>query len=144
MTGSVLVGEGAVFSPGNSVGTVVIDGEFKTEPFATLLFEQDASGMDSLTASSFDLDDNTQFILDITAIVPGATYDIIISSDEEFTEADSVWQDNLSELVPDYLDFSIVDNHIVRLYADPNKVPEPSTWALLALGIVVLFLRKRR
>ncbi|MBQ6617734.1 MAG: PEP-CTERM sorting domain-containing protein [Thermoguttaceae bacterium] len=143
MTGSVLVGKDAVFSPGNSVGSVVIDGEFQTEALATLLFEQDASGMDSLTASSFDLDDNTQFVLDITAIVPGATYDIIISSDEDFTEADSVWLDKLSEIVPDYFDFSIVDNHIVRLYTNPNKVPEPSTWALLVLGIVVLLLRKR-
>ncbi len=143
MTGSVLVGSDATFSPGNSVGTVVIDGEFQTEPYATLLFEQDASGMDSLTASSLNLDDNTQFVLDITAIVPGATYDIIISSDEEFTEADSVWLDKLSEIVPDYFDFSIVDNHIVRLYTNPNKVPEPSTWALLVLGIVVLLLRKR-
>ena len=143
MTGAVLVGEGAVFSPGNSVGTVVIDGEFKTEPYAILLFEQDASGMDSLTASSFVIDPETVFELDITAIVPGATYDIIISSDEEFTEADSVWLDKLSEIVPDYFDFSIVDNHIVRLYTDSNKVPEPSTWALLVLGVVVLFLRKR-
>ena len=145
MTGSVLVGKDAVFSPGNSVGTVVIDGEFQTEALATLLFEQDASGMDSLTASSFVIDPETVIVLDITAIVPGATYDIIInSSDEGFTEADSVWLDKLSEIVPDYFDFSIVDNHIVRLYTDPNKVPEPSTWALLALGVFVLFLRKRR
>ncbi|MBQ3350002.1 MAG: PEP-CTERM sorting domain-containing protein [Thermoguttaceae bacterium] len=144
MTGSVLVGKDAVFSPGNSVGSVDIDGEFKAEEYATLLFEQDASGMDSLTASSFDLDDNTQFVLDITAIVPGATYDIIISSDEDFTEADSVWLDKLSEIVPDYFDFSIVDNHIVRLYTNPNKVPEPSTWALLALGAAgLMFWRKR-
>ena len=145
MKGSVLVGEGATFSPGNSVGTVVIDGEFQTEALATLLFEQDASGMDSLTASSFVIDPETVFVLDITAIVPGATYDIIISSDEDFTEADSVWQDKLSELVPDYFDFSIVDNHIVRLYTNPNKVPEPSTWALLTLGVCgLLYLRKRR
>ncbi|MBR0239112.1 MAG: PEP-CTERM sorting domain-containing protein [Thermoguttaceae bacterium] len=144
MKGAVLVGEGATFSPGNSVGTVVIDGEFQTEALATLLFEQDASGMDSLTASSFVIDPETVFELDITAIVPGATYDIIISSDEDFTEADSVWLDKLSEIVPDYFDFSIVDNHIVRLYMNPNSVPEPSTWALLALGVCgLLYLRKR-
>ena len=100
--------------------------------------------MDSLTASSFVIDPETVFELDITAIVPGATYDIIISSDEDFTEADSVWLDKLSEIVPDYFDFSIVDNHIVRLYMNPNSVPEPSTWALLALGVCgLLYLRKR-
>lgn len=145
MAGSILVGSDAVFSPGNSVGTVVIDGEFKAEEYATLLFEQDASGMDSLTASSFVIDPETVFVLDITAIVPGATYDIIISSDEDFTEADSVWLDKLAEIVPDYFDFSIVDNHIVRLYMNPNAVPEPSTWALLILGVSgLLYLRKRR
>ena len=31
----------------------------------------------------------------------------------------------------------------VRLSAPAAGVPEPSTWALLALGVVVLFLRKR-
>ena len=28
-------------------------------------------------------------------------------------------------------------------YVDPNAVPEPSTWALLILGVVGLLLRKR-
>ena len=34
---------------------------------------------------------------------------------------------------------------VIQLSAsvDPNAVPEPSTWALLALGVVALFLRKR-
>ena len=33
--------------------------------------------------------------------------------------------------------------YTIRGIYDPNAVPEPSTWALLVLGIVVLFLRKR-
>ena len=42
-----------------------------------------------------------------------------------------------------YVNLSVVDNHIVRMQIDANAVPEPSTWALLALGVAVLFLRKR-
>ena len=146
--GDLEIQRDAVFSPGNSVGTAVIEGEFKADALATLLFEQDASGMDSLTASSFVLDDNTVIDLDLTAIVPGATYDIFINSSADgFTEEqgkDSYWLGKFSEDLPDYYDFSIVGNHIVRLHIDANKVPEPSTWALLALGVCgLLYLRKR-
>jgi hypothetical protein len=31
----------------------------------------------------------------------------------------------------------------IRGTLDPNAVPEPSTWALLVLGVIALFLRKR-
>ena len=37
------------------------------------------------------------------------------------------------------------DNQGDTVYAtlDANAVPEPSTWALLILGVITLFLRKR-
>ena len=43
-----------------------------------------------------------------------------------------------------YLNLSVVDNHNVRMQIDANAVPEPSTWALLVLGIAgLLYWRKR-
>ncbi|MBR5160117.1 MAG: PEP-CTERM sorting domain-containing protein, partial [Thermoguttaceae bacterium] len=146
MKGSIQVKRGATFSPGNSVGTVDISGEFIADAYAKLLFEQDASGMDVLTASSYDIDGDAEIILDITAIIPGATYDIIVNSSDAGFNAEqgveSYWLGLMSDF-PYYMNLSVVDNHMVRLYIDPNAVPEPSTWALLVLGVVVLFLRKR-
>ena len=79
-------------------------------------------------------------------IFPGATYDIIVNSSDAGFNAEqgveSYWLGLMSDF-PYYMNLSVVDNHMVRLYIDPNAVPEPSTWALLVLGVVVLFLRKR-
>ena len=36
-----------------------------------------------------------------------------------------------------------VEGKAVYATIDPNAVPEPSTWALLVLGVIALFLRKR-
>ena len=145
--GTLEIGNGAEFSPGNSVGTLNVDGTFKADAFSTLIFEQDASGMDSLSASSFDIDPKAEIQLDITALIPGATYDVIVntSADGFTTEqgSESFWTNLLADGLPYYLNLSVVDNHIVRMHIDANAVPEPSTWALLVLGVVVLFLRKR-
>ena len=146
-SGTLEIGDGAEFSPGNSVGTLNVNGTFKADAFSTLIFEQDASGMDSLSASSFDIDPNAEIQLDITALIPGATYDVIVntSADGFTTEqgSESFWTNLLADGLPYYLNLSVVDNHIVRMQIDANAVPEPSTWALLVLGVVVLFLRKR-
>ncbi len=145
--GTLEIGSDAEFSPGNSVGTLNVDGAFKADAFSTLIFEQDASGMDSLSASSFVIDPNAEIQLDITALIPGATYDVIVntSADGFTTEqgSESFWTNLLADGLPYYLNLSVVDNHIVRMQIDANAVPEPSTWALLVLGVVVLFLRKR-
>ena len=145
--GTLEIGNGAEFSPGNSVGTLNVNGKFKADAFSTLIFEQDASGMDSLSASLFDIDPNAEIQLDITALIPGATYDVIVNtSTDGFTQeqgSETFWTNLFEDGLPYYLNLSVVDNHIVRMQIDANAVPEPSTWALLVLGVVVLFFRKR-
>ena len=144
-------GPDAVFSPGNSVGDAVFGGGFILKEGATLLIEQDASGIDTLTASSFNIDSNS--IIDIAAdsLQPGASYDIIFQTDSEgnpiiFTEAqatDDYWNNLLTPESAYYWNLSVSGN-IVRASVDANAVPEPSTWALLALGVCgLLYLRKR-
>ena len=55
--GSLEIGDGATFSPGNSVGDLIQDGTFTLDSGALLLIEQDATGIDTillLTAIRFD------------------------------------------------------------------------------------------
>ena len=136
----------ATFSPGNSVGTLEITGSFILNPGSTLLLEQDAGGMDQLTAESFVFEDGSFIELSMGAIAPGATYDIIALSDGTFTGdqlTEAYWTNLFKGGLPDYMILSLFGDSAVRLYVDPNAVPEPSTWALMVLGVVVLFLRKR-
>ena len=142
--GALEIGEGAVFSPGNSVGDLIQDGTFTLDSGALLLIEQDATGIDTITATSFMLPEDS-ISLSITAILPGATYDIIMDSNgfEADQLEESYWLDRLFDL-PYYMNLSVVNGDTVRLHIDANSVPEPSTWALLALGVCgLLYLRKR-
>ncbi|MBR5710358.1 MAG: PEP-CTERM sorting domain-containing protein, partial [Thermoguttaceae bacterium] len=146
-SGTLEIGDGAEFSPGNSVGTLNVNGTFKADAYSTLIFEQDASGMDSLSASLFEIDPNAEIQLDISALIPGATYDVIVNtSTGGFTseQDETFWTNLFEDGLPYYMNLSVVDNHIVRMQIDANAVPEPSTWALLALGVAgLLYWRKR-
>ena len=136
----------AVFSPGNSVGTLNVDGDFVLNSGATLLLEQDASGMDKLVADSFTIATDSVIELSMSALIPNATYDVIVQSDGVFSEAQqdpTFWTNLIDGGLPYYLDLSVVNGNTVRLHIDANAIPEPSTWALLVLGVVALFLRKR-
>ncbi|MBR0236639.1 MAG: PEP-CTERM sorting domain-containing protein [Thermoguttaceae bacterium] len=150
MLGNIEVDANTVFSPGNSVGEATFGGGYILKDGATLLIEQEGDRIDTLTASSFTIDSNS--IIDIVAdsLHPGASYDIIFQTDSEgnpkiFTEAqatDDFWNNLLTPESAYYWNLSVSGN-IVRASVDANAVPEPSTWALLSLGVVVLFLRKR-
>ena len=139
----------ATFSPGNSVGSLtIIDGTFTLNPGSTLLIEQDASGIDTLTADSFDFKDGSIIDLDFTALIPGATYDVIVKSDGTFNEAQQdadFWINLIDGGLPYYLQLNVVNGKTVQLYIDANAVPEPSTWALLTLGVAgLMYWRKRK
>ena len=146
--GDIVVIDGAVFSPGNSVGEAIIEGAFKLEEGGTLLLEQDASGMDKLIAKSFDFEDGSIIELAINALLPGATYDVIAQSEGTFTDDQlnaSYWTNLIDGGLPYYMNLSVVNGNTVQLYIDPNAVPEPSTWALLILGAAgLMFVRKRK
>ncbi|MBR0236600.1 MAG: autotransporter-associated beta strand repeat-containing protein [Thermoguttaceae bacterium] len=147
LNGDLIVMNGTVFSPGNSVGEAIIEGAFKLED-GTLLLEQDDSGMDKLIAKSFVFDDDNAIIeLAIGALIPGATYDIIAQSEGTFTDEqlnESYWTNLIDGGLPFYMGLSVVDGSIVRVNIDANAIPEPSTWALLILGAAGLMLVRKR
>ena len=154
--GSIEVHDEAVFSPGNSVGSVDIDGDFKLT--GKLLMEVDGTGADILTCDTFTMDGGKVVLNWQNDEIPFfSTLDIIIA--ESMTEDLSDVYNNLVENIDfstsptveqlyndGYIKVSLVgDNKIVRLSIDRNAVPEPSTWAMLVLGIVgLMYWRKRK
>ena len=148
MTGGITVDANAVFSPGNSVGEATFGGGYILKDGATLLIEQDATGIDKLNVNSFTFDgtNDTQIIeLDITGIPFGSEY-AIITSETPFTGNmlnDDYWYSHLKNDLPEYMTLSVKGDNTVVLMINRNAVPEPSTWALMVLGVIVLFLRKR-
>ena len=141
--GTINVSGPAVFSPGNSVGTLVTD-VFTLGSGATLLMEQDATGMDTLIANQFNIADDAIVEYVFTSLQPGATYAIFSDPtglEGQYADVD-YWA---SFLTPgdDYYWNITIDGNTVYASVDSNAVPEPSTWALLILGVIVLFLRKR-
>ena len=156
MQAAVEVGSDATFSPGNSVGSVDIDGDFKLT--GELLMEVDGTGADILTCDTFTMDGGKVVLNWQNDEIPFfSTLDIIIA--ESTTEDLSDVYNNLVENIDfstsptveqlyndGYIKVSLVgDNKIVRLSIDRNAVPEPSTWALLVLGVAgLLFWRKRK
>ena len=147
LTSSLTVKENATFSPGNSVGTLFLDGDFTAEPWSTLFIEQDETGIDQLIVRSggtVEIDDNVVLELVMTNPMPNAKYTIIDSEDGLTGKYATVdfWNSLLTSGSAYYWNLS-VDGNVVYATIDPNAVPEPSTWALLILGAVALFLRKR-
>ena len=154
MTGGITVNPDTVFSPGNSVGEATFGGGYILKEDATLLIEQDATGMDKLTADTFTIDENSVLDLSFSSVQPGATYPILVQGaydeNDEFVSrnfdgalaTDDFWNGLLSEEDAYFWNLK-VEGDTVYATMDANAVPEPSTWALLVLGGVVLFLRKR-
>ena len=142
--GTMQVKSGATMSPGNSVGTLTIDGAFILDSAATLLIEQDATGMDKLIVSSFTVSPDS--VLELTYGGGTGSYDILVQNNGDFTgdyETDAFWNGLLTP-GSDYFWNLSVNGNIVTASIDANAVPEPSTWALLILGAAgLLYWRKR-
>ncbi|MBQ2622695.1 MAG: autotransporter-associated beta strand repeat-containing protein [Thermoguttaceae bacterium] len=132
----------ATFSPGNSIGPLTVEGDFTLNPGSTLLLEFNSTGADSL---------------EVTGTTTFAEGSIISLQLEEGASPAPNQQvtfqipsgidtyNNATLVYPSYLVGMDYDREtgIISAMVDANAIPEPSTWALLALGIVVLFLRKR-
>ncbi|MBR0237436.1 MAG: autotransporter-associated beta strand repeat-containing protein [Thermoguttaceae bacterium] len=135
----------ATFSPGNSVGTLTIDGIFTLNPGSTLLMEQDATGMDTLIANTFNIADGAIVEYVFTSIQPGATYEIFNDPqglDGQYADLD-YWTSFLTPEDAYYWNLT-TDGYSVFASVDANAVPEPSTWALLILGTAGLFYVRKR
>ena len=141
--GSVEVFDDAVFSPGNSVGTAIVEGAFKLDGGAKLLIEQDETGMDLLIANSFDIATDSILELTLGNASPGAKYAIIQDTDSDLASVD-FWNSLLTS-GSSYLWNLSVDGNTLYASIDANAVPEPSTWALLILGAAgLMYWRKRK
>ena len=158
-SGDLQVKAGATLSPGNSVGELNVAGNVTIDENGTILFEfssYDDNQFDTLSIVNAD----DEFTLSASSIVrlffdgdaslwatEGATYQLV--SDEGFASGVV----DLSSLLGNYQTLFDLQGrtdglYLIGLGAGPapepgSGVPEPSTWALLALGVVVLFLRKR-
>ena len=147
MLGGIEVDKDTVFSPGNSVGEAKFGGGYELKDGATLLIEQDETGIDTLTASSFTIDTNSVLDLSFESVQPGVEYPIIVNSSGPFSnglENDSFWNGLLSDDDAYYWNLT-VRGDTVYAAQNANAVPEPSTWALLTLGVAgLLYVRKRK
>ncbi len=158
-TGSLEVGENlgngsyttAVLSPGNSVGTLTVDGDYTLNPGSTLLIEIGKDDQGNVVADKLIVTGDATFMPgsiinivldDASSLAGGETFegDIIISNNE--ASLDGVIIRSY------YFDINVTQSgNIISLSAtlDPNAVPEPSTWALLILGAAgLLYFRKRK
>ena len=145
MQGGITVNDG-IFSPGNSIGEATFGGGFILNEVGSMLLMEiggtDAADNDQLTASLTDTrfasGSIVQFALDSESNYTPSLGDVI-----EVTMPEVNWNDvTFSSYYFTELGYDGTRG-VQLLGVNPNAVPEPSTWALLALGVVVLFLRKR-
>ncbi len=158
--GSIDIINGAVFSPGNSVGESSFGGGFILRDGATLLLEVGKDG---------DIVSDVLNVAGVTTFEDGSIIKIALDSSYEnaFEDGDVaniqlpsgilgnngneldeglvnlVFQSSMFDLVG-YNAGTGVLSVVYSAPADVASVPEPSTWALLVLGVFVLFLRKRK
>ena len=161
MAGSITI-EDAVFSPGNSIGEATFTDDFILGSAASMLLMEiggeNPDQNDSLIAGG-DLQFNDGLIYlaltgnntlnhddTFTAVLSGSS-----SGDDGFAEdlLSLVRSYNFTDLEYVQLDESYGEEYkdkfaIRGRYVDPNVVPEPSTWALLARGVAgLMYWRKR-
>ncbi|MBR0238612.1 MAG: autotransporter-associated beta strand repeat-containing protein [Thermoguttaceae bacterium] len=155
-TGAMEVESGATLSPGNSVGTLTIDGSYNQDPNGTLLLEVGKDELGDIVIDQLIVNGNAAFesgsIINISldpssSLVGGDTFsDVTVLTADN---AANIFDDVVSALQSYYftdLTPTLLGNQILlsgRL--DANAVPEPSTWALLALGVAgLMYWRKRK
>ena len=134
----------ATFSPGNSIGTLNIDGSFTLNPGSTLLMEigsTEAEGNDQLIINdggSILFQDNS-----IIEFAPTSSFTPSLNEVIEVTMPDVDWENVTFSSY--YFTLQGYDGTNVLLGVNPNAVPEPSTWALLILGAAgLMYMRKRK
>ena len=126
---------------------MTINCDFTLNPGSTLLIEQDASGIDTLSATTVHFASDSILDLPVDSLQPGASYTIIQSTNafDETMASDAFWNGLLTSGSDYYWNLKVVNGNTVMASVDSNAVPEPSTWALLALGVTsLLYLRKRK
>ncbi len=154
MLGNIEVDANSVFSPGNSIGEATFGGGFILKDGATLLLEVGKDDQGDIWTDVLNVTGETTFENgSIIKIALDSSYDNAFEDDEvvgiqlpsgindgNLNMNNLVFQSSMFELIG----YESTTGVLSVRYAEPAAgVPEPSTWALLALGVVVLFLRKR-
>ena len=166
--GSLEIGEEATLSPGNSIGTLTIDGSEVNPQMDSLILKSGSTllmevGYDENNVwtsdkliinggGNVDIDPDSKVILTLlegTALPSDGNFTLdLISGAGATEELRAAFSDVLDSYY--FKDYSLTldnDRQVITLSAtiDPNAVPEPSTWALLALGAAgLLYWRKRK
>ncbi|MBR6436474.1 MAG: PEP-CTERM sorting domain-containing protein, partial [Thermoguttaceae bacterium] len=155
--GDIEVINGAVYSPGNSIGTSDLTGNiaFITDAadsngFALFEFGE-FTGADEnhdllvMNGGAFTATDGVvllNFANDDAETWASAGVDYLLVSNGSFEGNVASW---LDQAYTDLFSLQVRDNglYLIAAASPETGVPEPSTWALMVLGVVVLFLRKR-
>ena len=143
VTGNLTVAAGGTLSPGNSVGTFNV-GSLTLAASSTLYVEIQWNGNDLVSANGTVTLTDSSLVIPALNFVPvsGASYTILTNLPAnaiigEFSTGDTIAVLNgFSELTSFRIDY--LANSVVL-----TVIPEPSTWALVALALVPLFLRRR-
>ena len=134
----------AIFSPGNSVGSLDITGDFTLNPGSTLLLEFDETGADSLLVTGTTKFEEGSIIT--LALDEGAS--VSPNQQVSFQLPANIGTFDTAQLsYPSYLTGVSYNptTGVLSATVDANAVPEPSTWALLLLGAAgLLYVRKRK
>ncbi len=149
MTGDFLIADGAVFSPGNGIGTMTLDGDFTAKAGSQLVFElgEDVSDLLVLeSGSTLDISEEAVLELLIADADPNRAYTLIEAEDGLGEYADTAFWTSLLTLPSDSdWELAVIGNTLQAVVgsADPS-VPEPSAWILLLLGSFGLLYRRKK
>ena len=140
--GTLEVDSGATMSPGNSIGKLTVDGDFNLNG-GTLLMEvagptpDDSDQLIVINDGSLIFGEGATIVLDfVNGMSPNAEFAVVIdapnSNDDWVKYVDASYFTDLS-----YTQTGPDGRWVLSGHVDANAVPEPSTWALLVLGVAL-------
>ena len=153
LTGDITVNRSAVFSPGNSIGKTFETGDFYLNNGGTLLMEIGGSSVEDNDQLTVYGNINLAGGIINLALADGCSLGLNDTIAVKLTanNSEDIANDILRAISSTYftnLDYTYnADGGYYQITGSvgPNAVPEPSTWALLLLGVAgLLYWRKKK